>query len=281
MVKVAKKLFTMSVVAMTILWSVGVVALVPTTVNAVDCPELEAGDLFRVPGNSAVYLLNADMERMYFPNAEVYKTWYADYSGIVEIPTTCVDAYPAPSVAPYGVNYRPGSRLVKVQISNSVYAISPENTKSKIGSEEVAKALYGDNWATLVRDVADVYWPNLVNTGSEMTTAELHDGMLVKSGDTVYSVDGGMLYEVDGDLGVAKNDVRTVSASLISDLEMASETMTAASLVANPAQTSATTDSTIILLQILVYFLYLYQLLLQLLFQFHKMVLVFHLQLLT
>lgn len=247
MVKVAKKLFTMSVVAMTILWSVGVAAFIPTAVNAVDCPELEAGDLFKVPGNSAVYLLNADMERMYFPNAEVYKTWYADYSGVVEIPTTCVDAYPAPSVAPYGVNYRPGSRLVKVQISNSVYAVTPNNTKVKIGSEEVAKALYGDKWASIVRDIADVYWPNLVNTGSEITTAALHDGMLVKSGDTVYNVEDGKLYEVDGDLGVAKGDVRTVSESLVSDLEMASETVTAASLVENPAQTTAghgTGDST-------------------------------------
>lgn len=239
MVKVAKKLFTMSVVAMTILWSVGVAAFIPTAVNAVDCPELEAGDLFKVPGNSAVYLLNADMERMYFPNAEVYKTWYADYSGVVEIPTTCVDAYPAPSVAPYGVNYRPGSRLVKVQISNSVYAVTPNNTKVKIGSEEVAKALYGDKWASIVRDIADVYWPNLVNTGSEITTAALHDGMLVKSGDNVYNVEDGKLYEVDGDLGVAKGDVRTVSESLVSDLEMASETVTAASLVENPAQTMA------------------------------------------
>lgn len=247
MVKVAKKLFTMSVVAMTILWSVGVAAFIPTAVNAVDCPELEAGDLFKVPGNSAVYLLNADMERMYFPNAEVYKTWYADYSGVVEIPTTCVDAYPAPSAAPFGVNYRPGSRLVKVEISPSVYAVTPNNTKVKIGSEEVAKALYGDNWAKLVRDVADVYWPNLVNTGSEITTAALHDGMLVKSGDNVYNVEDGKLYEVDGDLGVAKGDVRTVSESLISDLEMASETVTAASLVENPAQTTAghgTGDST-------------------------------------
>lgn len=240
MVKVAKKLFTMSVVTLTILWSVGIAALVPTTVNAVDCPELEAGDLFKVPGSTAVYLLNADMERMYFPNAEVYKTWYADYSGIIEIDKTCTSAYPMPSVAPFGVNYRPGSRLVKVDISDDVYAVSPNNTKTKIGSEEVAKALYGDNWAKLVRDIAAVYWPNFVTEGTEMTTAALHDGMLVKSGTTVYSVDGGKLYEVDGDLGVAAGDVRTVAASLISAKEMATTNVTAASLVENPAQTSAT-----------------------------------------
>ena len=72
----------MSVVTMTILWSVGIAALIPATVLAVDCPELEAGDLFKVPGNSAVYLLNADMERMYFPSSEVFHTWYEDFSGV-------------------------------------------------------------------------------------------------------------------------------------------------------------------------------------------------------
>src|SRR3989339_1375819 len=115
--KLGKKMFTVSVVVLTIVWSMGLAAFLPAVVMAVDCPELEAGDLFKVADNTAVYLLNADMERMYFPNAEVYKTWYADYSGINVIPNTCVDAYPAPTAAPYGVNYRPGSRLVKVQIS--------------------------------------------------------------------------------------------------------------------------------------------------------------------
>ncbi len=236
MVKIAKKFFTVSVVAMTIMWSVGLAALVPTVAVAVDCPELEAGDLFKVPGNSAVYLLNADMERMYFPNSEVYHTWYADFSGVEEIPNTCVDAYPAPSVAPYGVNYRAGSRLVKVEISPSVYLVEPGNKKTKIGSEEVAVALYGANWASKVRDVADVYWPNFAAEGTEITTAALHNGMTVTvDGTTNYAVVDGMLYEVDGTTG----DVQTVSQALVDALEMGATTVTAASLKANPAQTVA------------------------------------------
>ncbi|HBU07476.1 MAG TPA: hypothetical protein DEB09_05345 [Candidatus Magasanikbacteria bacterium] len=238
MVKVAKKLFTLSVVTMTILWSVGVAALLPAVATAVDCPALEAGDLFKVPANTAVYLLNSDMERMYFPNGEVYHTWFADYSGVQEIAGTCVDAYPAPKTAPYGVNYRPGSRLVKVEISPSVYVIEPGNTKAKVGSEAVATALYGASWASLVRDVADVYWPNYAVDGTELATAGLHDGMLVKTSDTskVYSIDGGMAYEVDGELGVAKGDVHTVTAALLAGVEMSTETVTAASLVEEPAQ---------------------------------------------
>lgn len=243
LMKMGKKMFTVSVVVLTIVWSMGLAAFLPAVVMAVDCPELEAGDLFKVPDNTAVYLLNADMERMYFPNSEVYHTWYEDFSGVQTIANTCVDAYPAPSSAPYGVNYRSGSRLVKVTISPSVYVIEPNNTKSKIASEAVAKALYGDNWAKLVRDVADVYWPNYVATGSELTEATLHDGMLVKkTGETtVYTVVDGSLYAVDGTLGNAtKNDVRTVSATVFGSLSVAGTTRTAASLVENPAQTTST-----------------------------------------
>lgn len=241
-IKLGKKVFTLSVVVMTILWSVGVAALVPLVVVAADCPELEAGDLFKVPDNTAVYLLNADLERMYFPNSEVYHSWYEDFSGVVTIDNTCVDAYPAPSKAPYGVNYRPGSKLVKVQISPSVYVVEPGNQKSKVASEAVAKALYGDNWAKLVRDVADVYWPNYAANGAEITESVPHDGMLVKAsaGGTVYQVVDGMLYEVDGSLAsYVSGDVRTVSQSVLDELEVADTTKTAASVLENPSQTEA------------------------------------------
>lgn len=244
MVKVAKKLFTVSVVALTIVWSMGLAALVPAVANAATCPDLQAGDLFKVKGNTAVYLLNADMERLYFPNSEVYHTWYADFSGVQEIDTTCVDAYPAPKSAPYGVNYRPGSRLVKVEISPSVYVVEPDNTKAKIGSEDAAKAMYGTDWAKKVRDVADVYWPNYVNLGTELASAVLHNGMLVygTDGKTVYSVDGGKLYKVEGDIGVAK-EVQTVASTLLAGYEVATQTVTAASLVEDPAQKGATTGT--------------------------------------
>jgi hypothetical protein len=249
--KMTKKAFTWSVVAMTIVWSVGLAAFVPTVVLAeeVTCPELEPGGLFKVSGNAAVYLLNGDMERMYFPNGEVYKTWYSDFSGVQEIPNTCVDNYPAPSVAPYGVNYRPGSRLVKVEISPSVYAVESGNKVSKIGSEEVAIALYGTNWASLVRDIPDVYWPNYAGRGDEITEAVPHDGQLVQQegSENVYLVKEGKLYMVEaseasaalaaaGLGGVASGDVRMISATLFDTLEVATETVTEGSLYEDPTQ---------------------------------------------
>lgn len=223
----------MSVVTMTIVWSVGLAAFVPTAVLAEDCPELEAGELFKVEGSTAVYLLNADMERMYFPSSEIFHTWYEDFSGVTEIANTCVDMYPAPDSAPYGVNYRPGSYLVKVQISPSVYVVESGNKRTKIGSEGAAKAMYGDNWASKVRDISDVYWPNFASVGTELTEATLTDGMVVTvDGETNYAVVDGMLYEVDGTV----ENVQTISQDLLDTLEMGSTTVTAASLREDPAQ---------------------------------------------
>ena len=233
-IRLGKKTFTWSVVVLTIVWSMGVAALVPTVVNAATCPSLEAGDLFKVPGNSAVYLLNANMERLYFPHSSVYQTWYTDFSGVVEIPTTCVDAYPAPSSAPFGVNYRPGSKLVKVQISPSVYVVESGNKKSKVGSEAVAAALYGSDWAKKVVDIADVFWPNYTSTSAELTEAVPHNGMLVKvTGGTTYLVKDGKRVAVEG---TPRGDVQTVSQAVLDTVSLDTGSVTSASLYADPTQ---------------------------------------------
>jgi len=243
-IRLGKKTFTWSVVVLTILWSMGVAALVPVVANAAECPTLSAGDLFKVPDNSAVYLLNGNMERLYFPHSTVYKTWYEDFSGVVEIPNTCVDAYPAPSAAPFGVNYRSGSKLVKVQISPSVYVIEPGNKKSKLGSEGVAKALYGDNWAGKVMDVADVFWPNYAATGSEVTEAVPHNGMLVKvAGGSVYEVKDGLRYLVDGTVRNAA-DVQVVSQAVLDSVAEGDGSVTSASLYADPTEGAGGVGST-------------------------------------
>lgn len=238
--KFGKKLFTMSVVSMTVAWSVGLSAFVPAgaALAAPMCPELSAGDLFKVTGNSAVYLVNGMNKRMYFPNAEVYNTWYKDFSGITTIDTSCVEAFPSGG----GVNFRPGSRLVKTPVSPSVYAVGPNNTKMKIADEATASALYGSNWSTLVRTLNDVFDSNY-NVGAPLAGATLHNGQLVKkSGEsTVYYVWDGALKMVDGTLpSNVAGDVRTVSAAVFSSVAMSTGSVTASTVVNNPAQQSST-----------------------------------------
>ncbi|MBI4427404.1 MAG: hypothetical protein HY569_02905 [Candidatus Magasanikbacteria bacterium] len=236
LLKIGKKVFTVSVVVMTILWSVGVSALVPLVAVAADCPELEAGDLFKVPDNSAVYYVNADMERMYFFNSEVYHTWYEDFSGVVTIDNTCVAAYPSGG----GVSYLPGSLLVKTVISPNVYAVLPNSDVKKISSEAAAKALYGNNWAKMVRDLPDIYFDTYDEVSGEVDGTKPHEGMLVKKGTVTYKVEGGALHEVDGSLPafVAKY-VQMPAASVVDALEVSDTTVTAASVTEDAGQVEA------------------------------------------
>ena len=235
--KLSLKLYWSFIVTILVV-SFSVVILTPTA-QAAECPTLVAGNLFKVPDNSAVYLLNTNMERMYFPHFTVYKSWYEDYSGVVEIPNTCVDNYPVPSAPPYGVNYRPGSRLVKVQISPSVYAVEPGNKLVKIGSEEVAIALYGVDWASKVIDIADVFWPNYISRGSEIVDAVPHEGMFVKTIDSVdvFYIKNRARYKVDSNV---RGDVQTVIQAVMDRLPDADSVFASVDIYTDPAQLSNT-----------------------------------------
>ena len=244
LLKLGKKVFTMSVVAVTIVWSVGIAALVPTVAMAVDtCPTLQAGDLFKIPGNTSVYLLNADMQRLYFFNAEVYKTWFKDYSGVQTIPATCTDAYPAGGA----VSYRAGALMVKTVLSPSVYAVLPTGQLQKIADEASATALYGTNWTKLVRDLPDVYFATYKVVAGSVSDTPVN-GMLIKkaSSSDVYFVKDGKLSKVEGTLTVGAGDVRTVSDTVFAKLEVATGSVTAASIVADASQgvTSGTGTTT-------------------------------------
>ncbi|MDP2693000.1 MAG: hypothetical protein Q8O88_05165 [bacterium] len=200
----------------------GLAVAVPAHAQTVDCPTLVAGDTFKVTGHTAVYLLDDNLKRLYFPHADVFKSWYDDYASVIEISETCVDAYPSPLDPPFGVNYRPGSRLVKVKISPSVYVIEPGNKLRKIGSEKVAKELYGEKWASLVRDVSDAFWPNFKNRGEEMNEAKPHDGMFLQTPkkDGVFYVENGVLKKLEDTSGVDKHDIRTVGWGVFARLRL-------------------------------------------------------------
>lgn len=166
------------------------------------CAALVGGDLFKVRGSAAVYLLNQNKERLYFPHSSVYYTWYKDFSRIKEISSACVDAYPIPGKPPFGVNFRPGSYLIKTTVSADVYAVLPNNTIAKVTNEEVARNLYGADWNRKVADVPDVFWSNYVGRATEVSESKAHNGMYVrKAGEsTVYYVENNALRPVVGEV---------------------------------------------------------------------------------
>ncbi|HAT03342.1 MAG TPA: hypothetical protein DCS29_01005 [Candidatus Magasanikbacteria bacterium] len=240
--KFGKKLFTFSVVAVTIVWSMGLAALVPAAAYAVDtCPELEAGELFKVPNGSAVYMLTSDLDAMYFPSEEIFKSWNLSFTNVTQIPNSCFDNYEQAN--PAGVNYRPGTYLLKRVESPSIYVVLPGNQRQKVTEPAVLEALYGSNWGTLVRDVPSYYWSNYVAAATDLTTAVPHDGMVVrKTGETkVYYVKGSTLYEVTGLQAAGMTDfggVKGYEVASLGGLTVAATTVTLNSIYEDPTQVS-------------------------------------------
>lgn len=245
--KFGKKLFTMSVVGMTMVWSVGLSAFVPAGVAAASCPELAAGDLFKVPtvksnpATTAVYLLTSDMKRKQYSHSSIFESWHGNVATapIKEIPVSCIDAYDLAGA----VNYRPGSALLKSPLSPTIWAVVPGNQKVKVEDPAVLAATYGANWATTVKDTPDVWFAFLPSKGTAPLTA-LHDGQVVKKATeaTVYYVWEGKLRKVEGTLpSYVSKDVRTVSDATFNAIPMDSTTVTPATVTANPSQSTGGT----------------------------------------
>lgn len=238
-IKFGKKAFTWSVVAMTVLWSMGVSALVPLTAHGVEDCNYSAGDLLQIEGDQtrAVYLLNDDLERMYFPNGDVYRSWYADFSGLNVVSAECAGSFSAAS-APSGINYRPGSKLVRFGEFPQLYYVGPGNMIHWITSEAVAVALFGTTWNQNVAFVLPVFESNYTR-GADLTEATLQDGMLVRvaGSDDVWYVWGGERSMVEGTLpSYLAGSVRTVSAEVAESVSDSGATVTPATVVEDPAQ---------------------------------------------
>jgi len=136
-------------------------AMARTLVKLV-CPEGAASD----DPCKAVYYVGADGKRHAFPNEKAYFTWYQDFSGVNEISASELAAIPLGN----NITYRPGVRMVKFTTLNKVYAVGPGGVLRWIASEDVARALYGDNWNQQIDDIADPFYVNYT-FGSDVNTA--------------------------------------------------------------------------------------------------------------
>lgn len=133
-------------------------ALVPFGTHA-------AGTLVKSPSYSAVYYLGEDGKRYVFPSESVYSSWYPDFSGV----TTITDEQLYSSPIGGNVTYKPGSKMVKITTDPKVYAVDKNGTLRWIVGEDVASALYGQDWATKVADIPDAFFMNY-RVGSPITS---------------------------------------------------------------------------------------------------------------
>ncbi len=195
-----KKVFSTFVSLTTIAWSVGVGTLVmPSMASAAS---ITAGDLVKASGPS-VYYYAADGKRYVFPNEKTYFSWYNDFSGVKTITDSELAAI---SMGSINVTIRPGTRLVKITTDPKTYAVTLGGQLHWIESEAVAKALYGDSWATKVVDVPDGFFGNYT-IGSSVSTNVHPDGSLITyAGDTAkYVMAGGVKRKFNPDSAFAAN----------------------------------------------------------------------------
>jgi hypothetical protein len=154
-----------------------------------------ANELIKCSDSSAVYLLGEDGKRYAFPNERIYFTWHEGFDQVNEV--TCADL----SSVAYGgvVRYRPGVRLIKIPSVPKVYAVESNGVLRPIQSEEQARKLYGDDWATRVDDLSEAFFPRYT-LGAQLGTDELPEGMILEddNGALVQVDDDGELIEIDG-----------------------------------------------------------------------------------
>lgn len=198
-----KKFISSFVTLTTVVWSVGGALLVPSMAQAAT---LSPGDLIKASG-AAVYYYSADGKRYVFPNEKTYFSWYSDFSSVV----TITDAELAAIMIGGNVTIRPGTKLVKITTDPKVYAVSGTCAMLHwVETEEIAKSLYGNDWATRVVDVPDAFFVDY-EVGSSLSSAVHPDGQIIKyasDASTYYVVESGLKRKLSS-AGITANKLNT------------------------------------------------------------------------
>jgi photosystem II stability/assembly factor-like uncharacterized protein len=104
----------------------------------------------------AVYFYATDGKRHAFPNSKIFFTWFEDFNSVKEVTPEFMSSLTLGK----NVTYHPGTKMVKFRTVNTVYAVSKKGELRAIGSEAVAKSLYGDTWNKQIDDISDVFISN-------------------------------------------------------------------------------------------------------------------------
>jgi len=137
-----------------------------------------------------IYYIDSQNVRHPFPNLTVYQSWYGnDFSQVINVSSDFLARYPLGK----NITVRPAGNLVKVRTSPEVYAVEPGGVLRKIKDEQLAKDIYGKNWAKIVIDVPDVFFSNYVIGKPLDYNYPLPDGILFQdknTGDYYYKNQG-------------------------------------------------------------------------------------------
>lgn len=122
----------------------------------VDQRRLNCEYVARTAISPTTFCLTMNNERYAFPNEATYMSWYADFSAIFSISPEELRKY----TPTRNVTFKPGT-LVKSATSPSVYiVVDVFGTIRWVPTEEKAKNLWGNNWASFVHDIPDEFFGN-------------------------------------------------------------------------------------------------------------------------
>jgi murein DD-endopeptidase MepM/ murein hydrolase activator NlpD len=161
------------------------------------------GSLVKHADFSAVYYVGADGARHPFPNEDAFYSWYEDFATVQVWDDEALSALPLGS----RMMIKPCAKLVKLAYDPRVYVIASGGVLRELLSESQASALFGQDWALQVVDVADAFWTDY-EIGEAVSSANTYpDGCLAQS-DTAPEV-----YVISRDLAfrIENEDVFTYS----------------------------------------------------------------------
>jgi len=118
----------------------------------------ELGDLVKINGDSAVYLIGKNNQRFVYPNEDVFYSWNSDFSKVQTVSPEVLASYQLAG----NVTIKPGTKLVKITSDPKVYAVTRGAKLHQIANEEIARELYGADWAKRVVDIPDYLFTNYV-----------------------------------------------------------------------------------------------------------------------
>ncbi len=165
--------------------------------------ELSRADLIKTADVDTVYYYGVDGKRHAFPSQSVYATWYGDdFSGVRTVSQDVMSAITLGA----NMTVRPGTKLIKLTTVEATYAIGTGSKLHWIKTEELATALYGDDWADRVIDVSDAMFVNY-DLGEVIDTVRYPNGAVVIQDDQTYFVEGGMWRMFANDAAIEANAI--------------------------------------------------------------------------
>lgn len=110
--------------------------------------------VFKIETADTLYYCGSNGKRYVFPNEKIYFSWFEDFDEV-----KVIDLEDISKIALAGnVTYKPGVRMIKVTTDPKVYLVDKGGVLRWLESEQVAIALYGDDWSKSIDDLPDAYF---------------------------------------------------------------------------------------------------------------------------